>query len=224
MFLTGMVGDLPIEAQLHPEIQKRVEANLPVMDEATDRMSAYLRARSALELGGVQRALRHHEAGTRIITSLDEVAEDLGVSPWRREQTRSLFSSAEWRLRNQPPELVVSEYLEKVDRLSASDINRAAQQQGLAARLADEAFWAAQPQDPSGKTTRQKRISRGGKVMGIGVLIFAGGAGLVAMGDSGNSDGGSGMIALGLVAGTVGVLTFLVGLVILLVGLATPET
>jgi hypothetical protein len=219
MFLTGMVGDLPLEGQLHPEIQARVEAGVPVMDEATERMSTFLRAQSALELGGVQRALRHHDAGPRILTSLDDVAGDLGVSPWRRDQTRSLFSNAEWRLRNQPPGLVVSEYLEKVDRLGDSDVSREARGQSLAARLADEAFWTAQ--DPVTRTKRQARIRRGAKVMGYGVLTFAGGAALVALGDGGGGENG-GLIAAGLITGTVGVIMILVGLVILIVGLATP--
>jgi hypothetical protein len=207
-----MVGDLPLVGQMHPEIQARVDAGVPLMDEATDRMSTFLRAQSTMELGGVQRALRDHAAGPRILTSLDEVAGDLGVSPWRREQTRSLFSSAEWRLRNQPPALVVSEYLEKVDRLVDSDVTRDAREQTIAARLANEAFWQAQTSD----TKRHARISRGARVMGYGVLTIAGGAVLIATGLGP-------AVVLGVVAGTVGVIMVLVGLVILLVGLGTPD-
>jgi hypothetical protein len=195
-----------------------MEAGQPIMDEATDRMSAFVRAQSVSELDAVQRALRSHDAGPRILTSLDAVAGDLGVSPWRREQTRSLYSNAEWRLRNQPPALVVSEYLEKVDRLAESDVNTEARQQALAARLAPDAFWAAQVQAQATKTRRQARISKGGRVMGQGVLIFAGGALLVAVG----AIGADPLAVIGVVAGTVGVIFFLVGLVILLVGLATP--
>jgi hypothetical protein len=220
MFLTGMVGDLPLQGQVHPEIQARLESNVPLMDEATERMSNFLRAQAALDLGGVQRALRDHGAGPRIITSLDDVAGDLGVSSWRRAQTKALFSNAEWRLRNQPPGLVVSEYLEKVDRLGDSDVTREARQQTFAARLADEAFWTAQEQTT--KTKRQARISRGARVLGYGALTFAGGAVLIAVGSGLETDAEGVPLGIGLVLGTVGVITMLVGLIILIVGLATP--
>jgi hypothetical protein len=213
MFLTGMVGDLPLEGQMHPEIQARVDAGIPLMDDATDRMSTFLRGQSATDLASVQRALRDHAAGPRIFSALDDVAGELGVSPWRRAQTRSMFSGAEWRLRNQPPALVVSEYLEKVERLIDSDVTREARQQTVAARLADEAFWAAQET----KTKREARISRGARLMGFGVLTFAGGAGLAALG----ANGADPLLAVGLITGTVGVIMILVGLVILLVGLGT---
>ena len=207
MYFTGMVNDLPIEGQLHPGMQERIAAHMPLMDDATDRMTDFLRAQTPADLATVQRALRDHNAGAQIFTALDDEAGVLGVSDWRREQTRTIYSNAEWRLRNQPPSLLVTEYLEKVERLGASDVPTEARTQALAARLAEEAFWATD----APPTERQARLRRGGKVMGFGVLTFAAGAAIVAGGAFG-----------GVFVATAGVVMVLVGLVILLIGLATP--
>jgi hypothetical protein len=206
IFLTGMVGDLPTAGQVHPGVQRRLEAAMPVMDEAVESMTAYLRTRPASELAIVQAALRDHGAGPRIIGMMDEAATSIGLSEWRRAQTRSLFSSVEWRLRNLAPELVVSEYVGKVERMVAADVREEAASQELAARAAEAAFWAAE------KSKRDRRISRGARTMGYGVIVFAGGAAIVAGGG-----------AVGLFVGTVGVVMVLVGLIILLVGLSMPE-
>ncbi|MEO7367005.1 MAG: hypothetical protein ABIZ36_03550 [Gemmatimonadaceae bacterium] len=208
MYLTGMASDLPLEGQLHPGMQERIEANMPLMDEATDRMSDFLRAQTPADLATVQLALREHSAGARIFTALDDEAGVLGVSDWRRDQTRTIYSNAEWRLRNQPPSLLLTEYIEKVERLGASEVSNETRTQALTARLAEEAFWASEA--PPNK--RHARINRGGKVMGYGVLTFAAGAGIVAAGS-----------VAGLFVATVGVVMLLVGLVILLVGLSTPN-
>lgn len=207
MYFTGMVGDLPTDGQLHPGIQQRIESTMPVMDAAVDRMTAFLRERPASDLAVVQAALRDHDAGARIISLIDDGAASLGLSEWRRAQTRTLFANIEWRLRNQPPELMVSEYVGKIERMVAADAREEAATQELAARAAEAAFWQVQA-----KSKRDKRISRGTRTMGFGILVFAGGAAIVAAGG-----------VVGLFIGTVGVIMVLVGLIILLVGLATSE-
>jgi hypothetical protein len=206
LFLTGMVGDLPIQAQTHDGVQERVERAMPILDTATESMTEFLRSRGASDLAVVQTALRDHGAGARIIGQLDREAASLGLSEWRREQTRTIFANAEWRLRNQPPGLLVSEYVDKVDRIVAADVRGEAAAQELATRVAEEAFWRAD----AGR--RRRRINRGAKVMGFGVLAFAGGAAIVA--------GGA---FPGVFVMTVGAIMVLVGLVILLVGLGTPR-
>ena len=204
LFLTGMVGDLPVPAQLHQGVQDRVERAMPTFDAATDGMMAFLRSRDAEELALVQSVLRDHAAGPRIIDALDEEAASLGLSSWRRDQTRTIYANAEWRLRNQPPSLLISEYVEKVERLTAADVEAEASAQVLAARAAEDAFWRA-----SGDL-RSRRIRRGAKALGYGLLIFAGGGAVVAAG-----------AWPGVFVMTAGVVTMLIGLVILLVGVLT---
>jgi hypothetical protein len=234
MFLTGMLGDLPVEQQLHPGMQERLWAALPTMDEALDRSREFLTTRTDEEMARVQAALRGpHRAAERVADALDEQAELTGVSPWRREQLRGMVTLAGWRLANQPPDLMVSEYLEKIDRVDPSDIALEAKKRWLAAQVGERLFWARadaadgvvtphtlgdQPSSP-----RERMIARGAKGMGIGILIFAAGAGLVALGGSGSSGGGneigSAPVVVGLITGTVGAVWFIIAFFTLLIGL-----
>ena len=206
LFLTGMFGDLPRESQLHAGMQDRLYANLGMLDRAYDGMTAYLRSRTPADLARAQAALRQPSSGSAVRMSLDAEAAVLGVSEARRAQTRSLFEHAEWRLRTQPPALVVGEYLDKVERLTADDVASEAREREVAARVGEELFWRS-----ADDTKRRARIRRGAKVMGIGFLTAAVGVGAAW----------AGAFPM-VIVGTIGVVIMIVGLLILVVGLATP--
>jgi len=208
LFITGMIADLPIEGQMRPEVQRRIHDAIPLMDEATERTTSFLASRTAADLSYVQLGLRDYDAGATIFTAFDREAAANGVSDWRRAQTREIFAQAEWRLRNQPPHLIVGEYLDKVEKLGAADIPGESRLRTLAAEAGEKAFW----EHSAEKTLREARISRGLKVMGYGLLIFAGGA-LIAV---------AGAVP-GVFVATVGAVTMIVGLIILLVGAFTPN-
>lgn len=207
LFFTGMIADLPVEAQMRPEVQRRIHATIPLLDEAIERTTAFLASREAADLNYVQLGLRDYDGGNTLFTAIDREASANGLSEWRRAQMREIFAQAEWRLRNQPPALIVGEYVDKVEKLVASDIAGETQLRALAAQVGEEAFWQA-----SEKTLRQARISRGLKVMGYGLLIFAGGGLIVAAG-----------AFPGVFVMTAGAVTLIVGLIILLVGAVTPS-
>jgi hypothetical protein len=207
LYFTGMIGDLPTDLQVQPQVQQRIEAVAPAMDDAIEGTLDYLRGRGPAELERVQQALRTTDAGSRIIEGFDRVAARNAVSERRRRHTRLLLRDVEWRLRLQPPATVVGEYIDKVERLTVTDIAAEARLQDLAALVGAEVV--RQQNEPS---RQQRRLRRGLKVMGFGVATFAVGALMVqASGDG-----------FGLIVGTVGAVTFLVGLIILLVGALTP--
>ncbi len=208
LFLTGMVADLPLETQIKPEVQQRVHAAIPTMDEATDRTLAFLRSRTPADLQKVQTILQDRTVGARIGELLDQRAAEAGLSEWRRSHTRAMFEQAEWRLRTQPPASMVTELVEKVERVTESDLVGESRARQLAARLGEEAFWQQANED-----LRQRRLSRGARLMGYGVLTFAVGGGIVAAG-----------AFEGVFVMTVGAVLFLVGIVIALVGAATPRS
>ncbi len=230
LYLTGMFGDLPREQQLHPGMQERMWAALPLMDDALDRMNVFLDDRTDDELARVHRALSGATGvSERIGERLAAEAARCGTSPWRCQQLRAIVSQAGWRLANQPPELLIGEYRSKIERVDGSDIAAAARERWLAGKVGEGVFWARAALEPTGRlgldavadtatSTRDKRIARGVKAMGIGVLIF--GVGALIAASSGNALEGAG--PAGLVIGTVGAIWFLVGLVILLGGLSTP--
>ena len=216
LFMTGMIADLPIEGQMRPEVQRRIQDAIPLMDEATELTTSFLTSRTAADLSYVQVGLRDYDAGATIFTAFDREAAANGLSDWRRAQTREIFTQAEWRLRNQPPGLIVGEYVDKVERLGAADIPGESHLRTLAAQAGESAFWERAGE----KTLRQRRISRGLRVMGYGLLTFAGGAVIAVAGAAISRDAGA---APGVFVATVGAVMLIVGLIILLVGAFTPS-
>ncbi len=205
LFLTGMVADLPLEAQIKPEIQQRIERAGPIFDEATDRTMAYLKSQTQEDLARIQSRLQNPAVGEMIVNMLDERAEEAGISDWRRAHTRAIFKETEWRLRTQPPSLLVNEYVEKIERLTASDVLREVRTRDLAARAGEEAFW----QQTTANLHQQTGAGRGSKVMGYGVVTFAVGALIVAAGEFG-----------GVFIMTAGAVIFIVGIIMALVAAA----
>jgi hypothetical protein len=219
LYLTGMFGDLPVDKQVHPRMQDRLWASQETMDEALADMEGFLTTRTPAQLAHVRTTLRERpEVLQGVIRTLDEQSELSGLSEPRRAQLRTMFTEAAWRLEAQPPALMVDEYLSKVRRATASDIESEARQRWLAARVGEEVFWQAQA------SLRQRRITRGLRAMGIGALLLLAGIVLVSVSDSGDgSDDGDVLLWLGLVPGiTVGSIFFVMGLIILLVGAGTP--
>ena len=223
MFLTGMLGDLPVDRQRDRGMQERVLRSLPLFDDVTDGMTGFLSSRTPEDFNRVQAALREPGTSGRLIAALDAEAELTGVSAPRRAQTRQLLQQVTWRLANQPPALLVGEYLGKVEKVTATDVPSEARQRHLASRVGEKAFWALQePAAPptvagTAKAQSTKRGHRGAKVLGIGLIVFAAGAAIAATTE------GDAAVGTGLVAGTVGVIMILVGLVMLLVDLSKPK-
>ncbi len=213
LYATGMFGDLPVECQAHPGMQDRMWALQPIMDESIAGITALLSRQGPEDLTRVRSALGERPAFLSQITEvLDGEAAKSGLSDARRHQFRTQMMQVGWRLQHQPPSLLVNEYLAKVEKVAASDIQAEARQRWLAARVAERVFWQTE------QTKRQRRISGGLRTMGIGVLILGASAILIAAG----GDGDGAVLGIGLVGGTVGSIFILVGLIKLLVGVATP--
>jgi len=213
LYATGMFGDLPVESQVHPGIQDRMWTIQPAMDESIAGITQLLNRQVPEDLARVRSTLRDQPAFLRQVTeTLDAEAARSGLSDARRHQFRTQMMQVGWRLRHQPPSLLVNEYLVKVEKVSASDIEAEARQRWLAAKVSERAFWQGE------RTKRQRRISRGLRTMGIGVLIGGASALLIAV-SANNADAG---VGVGLVGATVGSIFILVGLIMLLVGVSTP--
>jgi hypothetical protein len=216
LYSTGMFSDLPIELQVDPRMQDRMWAIQPAMDESIAGITNLLDRQAPEDLARVQAALRERPAFLRQFSELiDAEAARSGLSDARRYQFRTQLAQVGWRLQHQPPSLLLDEYLVKVEKVSASDIESEARQRWLAARVGERAFWHQE----QGK--RGRRISRGLRTMGIGVLIFGASALLIAAGSGGND--ADGVIIVGAIGATVGSIFILVGLIMLLVGALTPR-
>ena len=207
MFVAGMLGDLPLEAQVDDGMQERVQASVATLDATGEEMMDFLRSRTDDDWRDLQTKLRVHGAGKQIIENLDAEAARSGVSERRRGQLRSMFTEIEFRLREQSPSIVVDEYIGKMEKVAATDPEQDAQYRRVASSIASEAFWQS-----TTPTLRHKRLVRAGKTIGWGVGIFAVSGLIVAAG------GFAAVIGM-----TVGVITVLVGLIMLLVAAGTPD-
>lgn len=226
LYLAAMFADLPREAQLHPDMQQRMWNALPEMDDAMAGVEQLLASRSDEDLTRLRSALRSPQnPAMEIFQALDRHAAACGVSRRRRLQMRAIVTDANWRLRNQPPRLVIDESLRKANKAAASDVSREIQEDRLAANLGERVFWEAEERaggsDKSGSSSlpdssvhhaskRHQRISRGAKLMGIGIVLGGASAALASSG-----------VTPGIFAATVGAVLLLIGLITLLVGLAT---
>lgn len=206
MFLTGMLGDLPLPQQLDDRMQERVEAAMPMFNEAVDGMTGYLSTRTAVDLQRTAEYLRRPEAARLIIDRLEFDARGTGVSAPRRRQLRAMLEHVTWRLANQPPALIVNEYVDKVARAAETDLAAAIRQRHAAARVGEAAFWAQDAADP-----RKARRARGARTLGLGAIVFAVSAGVVAIGVLTDV---AGIGVPGVIGMTVGVVMLLVGLLI----------
>jgi hypothetical protein len=200
LFAVGMLGDLPYENQVDSTVQERLWQLAPEIDATTDGMRNHLELRTSSQWADLQLKLRHRRnPAMEIAGLLDNPAADLGLSRRRRLQTRALITEASMRLRSQPPELVVREYLEQTRKLEASDAMDVIARRNLAAHLGEAAFW-------NEHAALQQTTPRGLRTMGWGLGVFLASAVIVAAG---------GFIAVfGMTAGAIMLLVGLVQLAI----------
>jgi hypothetical protein len=229
LYVTAMFSDLPVESQLHPRIQKRIKTALPEIGAAADQMRQHLENHCDVSDEQIQGCLNQDdEPGMRFLEQFNELAADNGITAQRRLQIRAMTTNILWRLKHQPPELLIQECNDKMERVAMSTGPDAAARRLVAARVTEEAFWTWQQQDdpnedvsdyakwseenPSGVQTQKRKeepplSTRGARMMGIGMLMLGVGVGVAAGG-----------VWPGVFLGTVGAVFFLIGLVKLLVG------
>lgn len=211
LYTTGMFRDLPVQQQIHPAVQDRIWSAQPVIDRTMEGVTVLLGHQIPAESAELQRRLRARpDVVARFTDLVDRHADESGLSEARRAQFRDQVDHVAWRLEHQPPQLMVEEYVAKVRKVASMDVESAAYQRWLASRVGEDVFW----QEAQG--LRDRRISKGLRSLGIGGIILAV-SGLVLL-VSGDSDG---LVAAGAIGATVGSIYVIIGLVRILMGLAT---
>jgi hypothetical protein len=221
LFTTAMFTDLPIESQVHAGVQNRMWRAQSTMDEAVGGMKDFLEDQTPGDLARVRSLLGDDpEVVRRISGFFDLEAGRAGLSDARRRATRDLFTQVGWRLEKQPPSILIEEYLAKVEKITASDVDAEARQRWLVSKVGEKAFWIQEQE----RSTRDRRISRGQRVMGIGGLVTLGGWLLIAVGSAFDEDANP-LTVLGVIAGvTVGPIMLVVGLLMLMAGGLTARS
>lgn len=224
LYLTQTFRDLAPETQFHPEVQRRMLDNIHAIDASVFRMTDRLEQLGAREREEVRTTLkRHPDLAMRIAEVVDEQAAVAGLSPARRRDFRSIMTQAAFRLKNQPPGVLIDEYVRKARRATAPDGPEFRRSLELAAEAGEHYFWergieltAAGPTGvrkaksarPKAKAEPGKEVIMSGAILlGVGVIIFGVSAAIVSAGWF------PGVFGL-----TVGAVTFAVGLIVLIVG------
>ncbi len=222
LYVAGMFADLPVEAQLHPEMQARVQTAMPVMDEAAARVMARIDAMDDMEMGRLAEAMRSPaNPAMRVAQYIDAKAGLCHVSPSRRVKTRTMFNVIESRMRTQPPALFLDEVVSRSRKLIQRSNAPGSTERLLLARVGQQEYEATIAHYEAVTLywgQRCKAIhpnwgrgvaSAGGIIMGLGSMsLLSGGIILSEV-----SLLGAGML-------TVGGLLFLAGLIIVCVGIA----
>jgi len=224
LYLTQTFRDLPPETQFHPEVQRRMLDNIHSIDASVLRMTDRLEQLGARERDELRATLkRHPDLAMRIAEVVDEQAAVAGLTPERRRDFRSIMTQAAFRLKNQPPSVLIDEYVRKARRATAPDAPEFRRSLELAAAASERYFWergieltsAATTGGPKTKVGQPKAkptpgsdvVLSGAILLGVGVVIFGVSAAIVS---AGWFPGVFGM--------TVGAVTFAVGLIVLIVG------
>jgi len=173
-----------------------------------------------------------------IAASINTLAKATDMSRTRRAQVRSSLTQAGWRLGKQNPSLVIDEYVKKIDKFAPRDasdaellrryqtiVGQAALQraQGHALHVQTPGVQAPGAGAPDPRvavvsttpsfdvevaTPGERNRRRGAKAMGLGLLMFGGGALIISLGTY-----------AGVFAVTAGVTMFGIGLVTFFAGL-----
>jgi hypothetical protein len=236
LYMTGQFMDLPDEIKMHPEIQARITAAQPEMDEAVFGTTQMLESLRPEDHRAIQDRLRRNpDIGERLAALLDGTAREDGFPAERRLDVRATTIELARRMTEQSPALTIDPYVQRVRKIEARPHTAEESSRLLAARVGEKVFWEDQrrlaelqarwerrlaqdaPQDspspsplpaPSPKPGK-KGVSQGGKIMGFGAASM--GAGLIFYG----------LYKLGVefLAVPAAVLGITVGPILLLIGL-----
>jgi hypothetical protein len=141
LLLVGTLQELPPEQMAHEGVQQRLRASMGEFDDAMFGMASVLEGMSSTERADVAQALRDDPAlGMRVMGAVDEEAATFGVSLKQRTRLRTISSHVCGRLR-QSPELTMSEYTGKMQKLGARYGALSEAQRNAAAAIGTSMIW-----------------------------------------------------------------------------------
>ncbi|MBE0676135.1 MAG: hypothetical protein IH591_15875 [Bacteroidales bacterium] len=236
LLLIGNFGDLPIKGQAHPWMQERLLYSAHEINYSVTGSIDILKNMSDESLEDIRTALTDDpDLGDRIMEALDLDAQAIGVSAARRRQMRLMGKRINARLKHSP-DMLISEYVKKADKLILACNSNEALEQLLRAQVGEAdyskkrteseiaaLYWnnlnipdipvGYKPiityQDDNQQTKEQTALKnkKALRLLGIGGITTAVGWILIGLGTS-----------IGLVPGvTIGPLLILIALIMLLV-------
>ena len=224
MHVAGVWGDLNDAERQHPEVQRRIAAFAPEMDQTVVDLRNLLASVPRARQKEMRAIIAKHDTAMQVAEALDTEARRHGLSLGSRTKLRRVAKEVGSRLARQPMELLLGDYVGKVDRIAARNGYELVAQTNAAAAVTSRLFWSSdgtetgQNEPVAYEPTAAPEEARRGPHPGVPVMIVGGvmiGVGAVVFG-VGALLSGSG--STGLVTMTLGALVAVVGLIVLIVG------
>ena len=245
LFAAGLYRNLPEHGRTDSRIEERKQALAPELDQSVSEITAMLASMTPEAHAQVRDALeRNPDAVAKISEVFGERGATLHVPLSSRAKLRAAATDITFRLRKQPPELLIHECVGKVERLAARRGLELVVQQQVAAHAMQSSFWddpaggswaagqsaiVAPPPAPETPTPSYRRAPQASEPLpapaerparpGSGAIrtgLYIGGVGLLVFGISGLVVAAGGFE--GVFGMTLGAVLVLVGLIVLLVG------
>ena len=241
LLLVGNFGDLSVQAQVHPGMQKRLKHSENEMNEALWGIKDMLKSLTPKEKTHIKSTLNGDPAlPEKILKAIDFEAEFVKVPARRRDQLKAMQKRIIKRLKHSP-EMFIDEYLKKIEKMEEFQGSDEDMQKMLVKQMGKENYETSvreaeravkewnethiedipigyenlplEKQDMQSEPDPRYRVGK--KVLGIGALITAGG--LLSLAIYSITEYGF-FAGLFLVAGTtVGPILIMTGLIILMV-------
>lgn len=145
LYLTGRFMDLPDEIKTHPEVQARVMAAQPEMDDAVLGTTELLESLTPEDHRNIQATLRAHpHLGEQVAALLEIPAKEDGIPFKRRMGLRTATLQMTERMAAQSPAFTIDPQIQRVRRLNARPHREDGAARIMAARMGEEAFWQHQ--------------------------------------------------------------------------------
>ncbi len=117
LLLVGSFGDLPIQGQVHPQMQKRMMYSASEVNSSVNHSLAILKNLSDESKEEIRSALAEdRNLGRQVLDTLDLEARAIGIHSVRRRQMKVMGRRIIRRLRHSP-EMFIDEYVNKTEKL-----------------------------------------------------------------------------------------------------------
>jgi len=164
LYITGRFMDLPDDLKVHPEMQSRILAAQPMMDDAVLGVTALLESLSNEDHRHIQTALRSRsDVAETLSVMLNEPAKEDGIPFKRRMELRSSVLSLAEKMTEQSPALTIDPYVKKVRKVESRPRTHAEEQRMWAAKFGEDAFWQHQQKLNDISQKWQQKYAQAGK-------------------------------------------------------------
>lgn len=171
LLLVGNFGDLSLEGQTHPGVQKRLKYSAPEMDSAVLGLMDKMESLSPTARADIKSALRKDpELADRVLEAIDMESASVGVPMRRRLQLRAMGKTVVRRL-NHSSDMVIDEYVTKCQKVDSQSGSIAEVQRLLAAHMGAKAL-TGRIQKAEAATRRWQEL--GGEEIPIGYQLLLG--------------------------------------------------